>query len=94
MEFAKTKEEIETICENFNLSDYTINDDLTVDFRTSVTLLTQIPPLHFGNIGMHFSVGVGYYEKEALKERSYNLEGLPQSVKGNFNWGVMKKNSG
>ena len=73
--------EIDSICSEYNITNYTINDDKTIDVNGDVYLcdrkLTKLP-LKFRKVSGYFSC-------------SYNnlisLEGCPSSIDGNFHCG-------
>lgn len=73
------KKTIHTICNKYNITDYKINDDLSVDVNRSVNLyernLTKLP-LQFRNVTGDFDIS-----------RNYSLEclsGCPSYVGGDF----------
>jgi hypothetical protein len=69
---------IHDLCKQYGITNYTINDDLSIDVNDNVLLynsgLTKIP-LKFKNVRFNF-----YCESNQLM----SLEGSPQSVMGNF----------
>jgi len=73
-----TKEEVEEILMFFDIEDYNINDDLTVDVNGNVDLsdkrLTRIP-ITFGKVTGHFDCSVNNLK---------SLSGAPKEVGGNF----------
>ena len=70
-------EDIEWICRRYNIIDYTINSDGTVDVNGTVylksSLLREIP-IQFGAVG-------SFYCNHNLLT---SLEGCPKEVKGDF----------
>jgi len=72
-------EDIDSICEKYDIDNYTINSDGTVDVDDNVNLtskkLTKLP-LKFGNVTGYFNCGYN---------NLISLEGCPQSVSGTFN---------
>jgi len=73
--------EIIDICKTYNIENYTINSDDTVDVAGDVNLhhkgLTKLP-LKFGKVSGNFTCGDNFLTI---------LEGCPQSVGGYFNCG-------
>ena len=71
-------EDIDSICEKYNIKNYTINKDGTVDVNNDIYLnsckLTKLP-LKFGNVTGDFNCG---------NNQLTTLEGCPQSVDGYF----------
>jgi hypothetical protein len=69
---------IHKLCKDYNISNYTINDDGSIDVRGNVVLanlrLTKLP-LKFRNVSGDFSCG---------DNQLRTLEGCPQSVGGDF----------
>ena len=74
----KSKNEIQQWLKNNNISDYTINEDLTVDVYETVDLrsrnLTEIP-IQFGIVKKDFNCYINKLE---------SLKGCPVDVGGNF----------
>jgi hypothetical protein len=76
--FLESKQDIDSICKKFNITNYTINDDGTIDVEGNVNLssrgLTKLP-LKFRNVSGDFYCS---YNKLTT------LEGSPSSVGGRF----------
>jgi len=76
---ATTKEEVEEILMSFDIENYNINDDLTVDVNGNVDLsdkrLTRIP-ITFGKVNGSFN---------CVLNNLATLEGSPKEVGGSFN---------
>lgn len=74
----KTKQQIKFWLGKYEITNYTINDDLSIDVSESVGLwnhnLTEIP-VQFNEVNGYFSI-----EGNQLK----SLKGCPRIVKGNF----------
>ncbi len=74
-----TEVDIHNICKKYNITDYTINDDMSIDVNGSVSLsnqkLTKIP-LTFNKVSGGF-----YCTSNLLK----SLKGCPKEVVGDFN---------
>ena len=72
------EQEVYEICKKYGISNYTINEDLTIDVDGSIYLevkgLTKLP-LNFRNVSGHF-----YCNDNQLT----SLEGAPTSVSGDF----------
>jgi len=95
-------EDIDYICEKYDIENYTINEDGTIDIDGNVDLsyrkLTKLP-LKFGNVGGHFSCGPNRLITlkgcpksvagifDCSDNKLTSLEGCPQSVGGNFDCG-------
>jgi len=78
MEVPDTKESIEQSLKDFNIKNYTINDDLSVDVNGSVFLqLSGIGkfPVRFGKVSGNFDCSYNYLE---------SLVGGPKEVSGHF----------
>ena len=75
----ESKEDIDSICKKFDIENYTINEDSTVEVDGNVDLydkrLTKLP-LKFGKVSGNFS---------CLYNQLISLEGAPLSVGGYFN---------
>ena len=75
----ESKEDIDSICKKFDIENYTINEDSTVDVDGNVDLydkrLTKLP-LKFGKVSGNFSCSFNQLK---------SLEGAPLSVGGGFN---------
>ena len=75
----ESKEDIDSICKKFDIENYTINEDSTVDVDGNVDLydkrLTKLP-LKFGKVSGNFSCSFNQLK---------SLEGSPLSVGGGFN---------
>jgi hypothetical protein len=95
----ESKEYIDSICEKYNIVDYTINDDGTVDVDSHVVMseykLTKLP-IKFGKVSgsVLFNnnelttlegspISVGGYFS-CQNNKLTNLEGAPREVGGNF----------
>ena len=78
--FPTTKEEVIEVCRNYQIYNYTINDDLSIDVDGDVDLhnqgLGKCLPLRFNYVGGDFDCS-----NNELK----TLEGSPQTVGGSFN---------
>ena len=76
---------IEEICKNFNIGNYTINDDGTIDIdgNISINVLHNLP-LKFGKVTGYFSCSSNVLT---------SLEGSPGYVGGNFDIGFNKLTS-
>lgn len=88
---------IEEICKNFNIGNYTINDDGTIDIdgNISINVLHNLP-LKFGKVTGYFSCSSnvltslegspGYVggDFECVKNMLTSLEGCPEYVGGDF----------
>ena len=78
LENKQSKEEIDSICQKYDIKNYTINEDGTVDVNGDVNLsfnkLTKIP-LKFGRVTGRFNCS---------DNRFTSLEGCPNWVGGNF----------
>jgi hypothetical protein len=77
--FPKSEEEINSVCKEYGIKNYTINSDMTIDVKGRVTLNgkdLEYLPLKFNSVSDIFDC----YENE-LK----SLEGSPKTVGGNFN---------
>ena len=74
----ESKEDIDSICKNFGIKNYTINEDSTIDVDGDVNLrnkrLTKLP-LKFGKVSGHFY---------SYNNQLISLEGSPLSVGGHF----------
>jgi hypothetical protein len=70
--------DIHDICKEYRITNYTINDDLSIDVNGDVDLdlqrLAKLP-LKFRNVGGHFY---------CFRNQLTSLEGAPQSVGGEF----------
>ena len=77
--FPTTKEEVIEVCRNYQIYNYTINDDLSIDVDGDVDLhnqgLGKCLPLRFNYVGGDFDCS-----NNELK----TLEGSPQTVDGDF----------
>ena len=74
--------EIDSICEKYNIKNYIINEDGSIDVDGDVDLCNKklkVLPLKFRNVSGNFLCGCNYLT---------SLEGSPQSVGGNFNYAV------
>jgi hypothetical protein len=75
----KNEEDIHRICEEYNIKNYTLNDDLSIDVDDNVYIirkkLTKLP-LKFNKVN-------GYFNCPSNKLTT--LEGAPREVNGNFN---------
>jgi hypothetical protein len=75
----KNEEDIHRICEEYNIKNYIINDDLSIDVDGDVYLwnkgLTKLP-LKFNKVNGHFNCSYN---------RLTSLEGAPKEVNRNFN---------
>ena len=70
--------DIDVICENYNIKNYTINDDGTIDVNGNVSLYDEqltILPLKFRNVSGYFDCSYNQLK---------NLIGSPQYVGGDF----------
>ncbi|MCK9477050.1 MAG: hypothetical protein M0R46_14080 [Candidatus Muirbacterium halophilum] len=70
--------EIEAICEKYNITNYTINDDGSIDVDGDVNLkrkYLRVLPLKFRKVSGDF---------ECSSNQLISLEGTPKSVGGNF----------
>jgi hypothetical protein len=74
----KNEEDIHRICEEYNITNYTINDDLSIDVDGNVYLytkgLTKLP-LIFNKVNGNFA---------CYNNQLTSLEGAPKEVNGNF----------
>ena len=76
--FPTTREEVIEVCEKYEIENYAINDDLSIDVDSDVYLDSQsleYLPLKFNYVSGNFNCFVN-----KLK----TLEGSPQTVEGNF----------
>ena len=77
-DFPNTKEEIDSICKKYNITNYTINPDMSIDVDGYVDLyfkgLSKLP-LKFNKVGGHF-----YCQGNKLN----NLDGAPNTVGFSF----------
>jgi hypothetical protein len=76
--FPTTREEVIEVCERYDIINYTINNDLSIDVNGNVDLASrnlEYLPLRFNYVSSYFSC----YDNE-LK----TLEGSPQTVNGDF----------
>ena len=74
--------EIEAICEKYNITNYTINEDGSIDVDGNVDLYDKklkVLPLKFRNVSGNFLCGCNYLT---------SLEGTPKSVGRNFSCAV------
>ncbi|MCK9476326.1 MAG: hypothetical protein M0R46_10420 [Candidatus Muirbacterium halophilum] len=70
--------EIEAICEKYNITNYTINEDGSIDVNGNVNLVNRqlkVLPLKFRNVNGFFNCGFN---------ELITLEGAPQRVGGDF----------
>jgi hypothetical protein len=76
--FPSSKEEVESILNKYKITNYTINDDLTVDVDGGVDLygksLTVIP-VQFGKVTKYF---------DCSGNQLASLQGAPREVSGGF----------
>jgi hypothetical protein len=74
----KNEEDIHRICKKYNITNYTINDDLSIDVDGNVNLynkgLTKIP-LKFNKVNGDFN---------CYNNKLTSLEGAPKEVNGDF----------
>ena len=76
--FPTTREEVIQVCEKYEIENYTINDDLSIDVDDNVHLgfkMLEYLPLKFNYV----SGGFGCYENKLI-----SLEGSPKTVNGDF----------
>ena len=76
--FPTSKEEIGLLCKEFNIKNYSINDDLSIDVQGNVSLSglnLKSLPLRFSRVSGHF-----YCSNNLLT----TLEGGPREVGGGF----------
>lgn len=76
--FPETEEEIHRLCKKYNITGYTINDDLSIDVRLHVELdewALKYLPLNFNYVGADFS---------CLYNGLMSLKGSPNKVGGGF----------
>jgi len=76
--FPTTREEVIQVCKRYDIKNYTINDDLSIDVDGNVNLTSnglEYLPLKFNYVGGGFSCS---------NNRLKTLEGGPQTVNGNF----------
>ena len=83
--FPTTREEVIQVCEKYNIKNYTINDDLSIDVDgdvfldrvglQSLSLRLEYLPLRFNYVSGSFYC----YENDLV-----SLEGCPHTVGGNF----------
>jgi hypothetical protein len=76
--FPTTREEVIQVCEKYEIENYTINDDLSIDVDDNVHLgfkMLEYLPLKFNYV----SGGFGCYENKLI-----SLEGCPKTVNGDF----------
>jgi hypothetical protein len=76
--FPTTREEVIQVCKRYDIKNYTINDDLSIDVDGNVNLTSnglEYLPLKFNYVGGGFSCS---------NNRLKTLEGCPQTVGGNF----------
>ena len=76
--FPTTREEVIQVCEKYEIENYTINDDLSIDVDDNVHLgfkMLEYLPLKFNYV----SGGFGCYENKLI-----SLEGSPQILDGSF----------
>jgi hypothetical protein len=78
-DFPNTKEEIVKLCKKYVITNYTINDDMSIDVDGRVNLYDQRLsklPLNFNKVSGHFY---------CIVNQLTTLEGAPNTVGGNFN---------
>ena len=79
------KESIESICEKYDITNYIINSDGSIDVDGNVDLdkleLFRIP-LKFRNVTENFNCSGGYFN--CFNNKLTTLEGAPQTVGGDF----------
>ena len=76
--FPTTRKEVIQVCKRYDIKNYTINDDLSIDVDGNVNLTSnglEYLPLKFNYVGGGFS---------CFNNRLKTLEGGPQTVNGNF----------
>jgi len=76
--FPTTREEVIQVCKRYDIKNYTISDDLSIDVDGNVNLTSnglEYLPLKFNYVGGGFSCS---------NNRLKTLEGGPQTVNGNF----------
>jgi len=76
--FPTTREEVIQVCEKYEIENYTINDDLSIDVDDNVHLgfkMLEYLPLKFNYVSGSFNC---FYNKLT------SLEGCPQKVGGSF----------
>ena len=97
--FPTSKEEIDLLCEKYNIINYSINSDLSIDVQGNVDLSglkLRLLPLRFSRVSGHFYCfsnhlttlegcprEVGGYFS-CSSNRLTTLEGCPREVGGNF----------
>jgi len=80
--FPTTREEVIQVCKRYDIKNYTINDDLSIDVNGNVDLSSrnlEYLPLRFNYVSSYFSC----YDNE-LK----TLEGCPQKIGSFFSCGI------
>ena len=76
--FPTSKEEIDLLCKKFNIVNYSINSDLSIDVQGDVDLSglkLRLLPLRFSRVSGHF---------DCRSNRLTTLEGGPREVGGGF----------
>ena len=76
--FDESKQDIDSICHEYGIKNYTINDDGTIDVNDDV----NITSMSLTKLALRFrNVNGGFY---CANNRLITLEGAPQSVGGGF----------
>ena len=76
--FPTTREEVIEVCNRYEIKNYTINDDLSIDVNGNVNLAyrrLEYLPLKFNYVGVDFICSNNKLE---------SLKGCPQTVGGGF----------
>jgi hypothetical protein len=79
--FPNTKEEIDEICRKYNINNYTINRDMSIDVNGDVNLTFE----GFTKLPLKFNKVIGNFN--CVHNNLSTLEGAPKEVIGNFNCG-------
>lgn len=77
-QFPASREEVEAILEKYNIENYTINNDLTVDVDGDVNIIMCRSPF----IPIKFGIVSGYFA--CYQNRLTTLLGAPREVGGDF----------